>query len=58
MVIIFNFIFIDEVIDALTYFLDHQDSNFFETGLRMLQKRWEKCIAMAPHVLKLDYIEK
>lgn len=43
----------DEVISAVKVVLEGFDNNFFLTGLQMLEKRWNKCVAVEG-----DYIEK
>ena len=41
------------VIEAVNKFLRDQEKAFYFEGIKRLQQRWAKCIA-----LKVDYIEK
>lgn len=43
----------DDVIDAVSLFLEGQDSSFYREGITKLHDRWSKCIS-----LKGDYVEK
>jgi histone-lysine N-methyltransferase SETMAR len=43
----------DDVIGAVTQFLEDQPPDFYKTGIRMLQHRWKKCVD-----LEGDYVEK